>query len=155
MATQRAFDSDPVPDGGPVRRLRVVSWNVHRCRGLDRRTRPERIARVLEKLQPDVVALQEVLSLENRSREEDQAAFIAGALGLDVHHGTNRMIGAARYGNVVLTHLAGGPGCNYDISLDGFERRGLLRVDLDLRGGALHVFNAHLGVSFAERRGQA
>ncbi len=137
------------------RRLRVVTWNVHRCCGLDRRTRPDRIAAVLGALQPDVVALQEVLSLEHGRREQDQAAFIAHALGLEVHHGTNRMIGAARYGNVVLTRLAGGPGCNYDLSLEGFERRGLLRVDLDTGGGrVLHVFNAHLGVSHAERRGQ-
>jgi endonuclease/exonuclease/phosphatase family metal-dependent hydrolase len=154
MASLLAVDDAPAP-GSPVRRLRVVTWNVHRCRGLDGRTRPDRIASVLAQLRPDVVALQEVLSLEGRRREDDQAGFIAGMLGLDVHHGTNRMIGQARYGNVVLTALPGGPGCNYDLSLDGFERRGLLRVDLDLGSGrVLHVFNAHLGVSHAERRGQ-
>jgi endonuclease/exonuclease/phosphatase family metal-dependent hydrolase len=153
MATQPALAA--AADPGVVRRLRVVSWNVHRCRGLDRRTHPGRIARVLARLRPDVVALQEVVSLENGHREQDQAGFIAGALGLDVHHGTNRMIGAARYGNVVLTRLPGGPGCNYDLSLDGFERRGCLRVDLELGGRrVLHVFNAHLGVSHRERRGQ-
>lgn len=138
-----------------MRRLRVVTWNVHRCRGLDRRTRPDRIARVLAGLEPDVVALQEVLSLENARQEQDQAGYLAAALGLQVHHGTNRMVEGARYGNVVLTRLPGGPGCNYDLSLEGFERRGLLRVDLDAGGGrVLHVFNAHLGVSSRERRGQ-
>jgi endonuclease/exonuclease/phosphatase family metal-dependent hydrolase len=66
------------------------------------------------------------------------------------------MMGGARYGNVVLTPLPGGPGCNYDLTLGGFEPRGLLRVDLDVGAGrVLHVFNAHLGVSPAERRGQA
>jgi endonuclease/exonuclease/phosphatase family metal-dependent hydrolase len=139
-----------------VRTLRVVTWNVHRCRGLDGRTRPQRIARVLQRIGADVVALQEVLSLKRGGRDaRDQAGFIATALGLDVHHGTNRMVGDARYGNVVLTRLAGGAGCNYDLTLDGFEPRGLLRVDLALNGsGVLHVFNAHLGVSPAERRGQ-
>lgn len=141
---------------GRVRTLRVVTWNVHRCRGLDGRTRPQRIARVLQRIDADVVALQEVLSLEQGGcRTQDQAGFIAAALGLDVHHGTNRMIGGARYGNVVLTRLAGGAACNYDLTLDGFEPRGLLRVDLAPNGsGVLHVFNAHLGVSPAERHGQ-
>jgi len=147
---------DRPPLSAPLRRLRVVTWNVHRCRGLDRRTRPQRIARVLGALQPDVVALQEVLSLQGGAREQDQAGFLAHALGLRAHHGTNRMIAGARYGNVVLTHLPARPGCNYDLSLPGFEPRGLLRVDLETGGGrVLHVFNAHLGVSFAERRGQA
>lgn len=91
---------------GTARTLRVVTWNVYRCRGLDGRTRPQRIARVLQRIGADVVALQEVLSLEHGGGgAQDQAAFIAAALGLDVHHGTNRMIGRARYGNVVLTRL--------------------------------------------------
>ncbi len=147
---------DRPPLTAPLRRLRVVTWNVHRCRGLDRRTRPQRIAEVLGRLQPDVVALQEVLSLEGGAREQDQAGFLAHALGLQAHHGTNRTIGGARYGNLVLTRLPSRPGCNYDLSLEGFEPRGLLRVDVETGGGrVLHLFNAHLGVSFAERRGQA
>jgi endonuclease/exonuclease/phosphatase family metal-dependent hydrolase len=41
--------------------LRVVTYNIHRCRGLDRRVRPERIAAVLATIDPDVVALQEAI----------------------------------------------------------------------------------------------
>lgn len=139
-----------------MRRLRVVTWNVHHCRGLDGRTRPERVARVLQRIGADVVALQEVSSLEGGPCARDHAGCIARRLALEVHHGTNRTIDGARYGNAVLTALASGPGCNYDISVGRYERRGCLRVDIDLGGGnVLHVFNVHLGVSSAERRGQA
>ena len=41
--------------------LRVVTYNVHRCRGLDGRTRPERIAAVLANVDADIIALQEVV----------------------------------------------------------------------------------------------
>jgi len=41
--------------------LRIATYNVHRCRGLDGRTRPDRIAAVLQAIGADIVALQEVV----------------------------------------------------------------------------------------------
>ena len=41
--------------------LRIATYNIHRCRGLDGRTRPDRIAAVLRAIDADVVALQEVV----------------------------------------------------------------------------------------------
>ena len=41
--------------------LRVVTYNIHRAIGMDRRKRPERIARVLSDINADVIALQEVV----------------------------------------------------------------------------------------------
>jgi endonuclease/exonuclease/phosphatase family metal-dependent hydrolase len=41
--------------------LRIATYNIHRCRGIDGRTRPERIAAVLRSIDADVVALQEVV----------------------------------------------------------------------------------------------
>src|ERR1041385_6684950 len=61
------YDKSTVPDPpahGATHRVadvRVVTYNIHRCRGLDRRTRPERIANVLSAIEPDIVALQEVV----------------------------------------------------------------------------------------------
>jgi len=70
--------------------LRIVTYNVHKCRGVDRRVRPDRIVEVLRELRPDIVALQEVVSLEGGSREEDQARFVAGELGFHFAFGENR-----------------------------------------------------------------
>jgi endonuclease/exonuclease/phosphatase family metal-dependent hydrolase len=41
--------------------LRIVTYNIHSCRGMDRRTKPERIARVLRDIGADIIALQEVI----------------------------------------------------------------------------------------------
>ena len=54
-------------------RIRVATYNVHKCRGLDRRTSPERIASVISELEADVVAIQEVLNVVGGRAQDDQA----------------------------------------------------------------------------------
>jgi endonuclease/exonuclease/phosphatase family metal-dependent hydrolase len=136
--------------------LRIVTYNAHKCRGLDRRVRPERIIKVLGELDADVIALQEVLNVEGRERERDQARFIASALGMDYRIGENRRLGGGAYGNVILSRLPIQATQNYDITWRGRERRGCLRADLRIEESVLlHVFNVHLGTAFIERRHQA
>lgn len=138
-------------------RLRVATYNVHKCKGLDQRTRPERVARVLRELRADVIALQEVLSFPRSDPPEDQAHYLAQALEPRYHYwlGENRKHRGAAYGNVVLSRFPIVHMHNYDITRAGRERRGCMRVDLDLGGGRmLHVFNVHLGTGFFERRYQ-
>jgi endonuclease/exonuclease/phosphatase family metal-dependent hydrolase len=139
-----------------IERIRIVTYNVHKCRGLDQRTSPARIVAVLRELEADIIALQEVLSLSRASREENQARFIAEELGFNYCFGVNRRLKGGVYGNVVLSRLPIRVARNYDISVRGRERRGCLRADVVL--GAthlLHVFNVHLGTAFIERRHQA
>ena len=57
-------------------KLRVLSYNIHKCKGMDGRVRPQRIAEVLEQLKADVIALQEVLGLDDPNGE-DQSRFLA------------------------------------------------------------------------------
>ncbi len=44
-----------------MKQFRVVTYNVHKCRGLDRRVRPARIVDVLREVNADIIALQEVV----------------------------------------------------------------------------------------------
>ncbi len=137
--------------------FRVVTYNIHKCRGLDRRVRPERIAEVLRELDADVIALQEVLSVETSQAEDDQASYIAGQLkGYSCHFGENRRIRGGAYGNVILSRLPVVSVRNYDLTWKTREARGCLRADVIIPGGvALHIFNVHLGTAFIERRHQA
>lgn len=147
--------------------LRIVTYNVHKCRGLDRRVRPARIASVLREVDADIIALQEVLSISGgAAREMDQARFIAEELGYDYCIGENRRLSGGAYGNVILSRLPWRHVHNYDITWRGRERRGCLRVDIETGasasggatsggGGLLHLFNVHLGTAYIERRHQA
>jgi endonuclease/exonuclease/phosphatase family metal-dependent hydrolase len=53
-----------VSDAPSARRhvpVRVATYNIHRCRGIDRRVMPQRVAEVLRGIDADVIALQEVV----------------------------------------------------------------------------------------------
>src|SRR5690606_30538741 len=63
--------------------LRVMTYNIHSCVGLDGRIRPERIARVINYFDPDIVAVQEVDAHRPRSGGHDQAQIIADHLRMD------------------------------------------------------------------------
>ena len=138
------------------RRFRIVTYNVHKCVGVDRRLNPTRIVKALKEIDADIVALQEVLCVHERSGEEDQAHFIARALGFNYFMGHNRELRGGIYGNLVLSRFPLLASENHDISVSGREERGCLRVDIDLgRESRLRVYNVHLGTSFIERQSQA
>jgi endonuclease/exonuclease/phosphatase family metal-dependent hydrolase len=133
-------------------KLRVVTYNVHRCRGIDGRLRPDRIVDVLREVDADVAALQEVVAAEG---DGDQARHIGESLGLHWALGENRKLEGSAYGNVVLSRFPIRVVKNHDISVAGRERRGAFHTDVMLgQKDAVHVFNVHLGTAFVERRHQ-
>jgi endonuclease/exonuclease/phosphatase family metal-dependent hydrolase len=135
--------------------IRVVTYNVHKCRGMDRRVDPARIAEVLRDINADVIALQEVIADESGSPEKNQPEFIASLLGeYSVQFGEARKHLGAPYGNAVLSHVPVIGSQTYDLTRGRRERRGCLRVDVNCGEQLLHVFNVHLGTSFFERRHQ-
>jgi endonuclease/exonuclease/phosphatase family metal-dependent hydrolase len=133
--------------------LIVASYNIHRGIGLDRKRDLDRIARVIAEMNPDVVGLQEVVR-ENGLAHADQAVYLGQALGMQVVMGETRPFGSGTYGNAVLTRLPVLGSVRCDLSCDGREPRGCLRVDLDLDHTAVHLFNCHFGLAFHERRAQ-
>ena len=102
-------------------RLRIVTYNVHKCRGLDGRTQPERIASVLAGLNPDVVALQEVIGNGPRGRGQEEE--IGDRLGMESVLAPARTLRGHRYGNALLSHLPIQHHGTHDLTEDGLEPR--------------------------------
>lgn len=132
--------------------LRVATYNIHRCRGLDRRIRPQRIAAVLLPLNADIIALQEVIGPGPRNAGQDEA--LAAALGMYWAMAPTRMIRGHLYGNVVLSRYPIVHHSQHDLSWRWRLSRGCQRVDVQIDRRILHVYNVHLGTGLGERRFQ-
>jgi endonuclease/exonuclease/phosphatase family metal-dependent hydrolase len=134
--------------------LRVATYNIHRCRGMDRRTMPSRIADVLREIDADVVALQEVIGAGPLGA--GQAEEIGAALGMGWVMSSVRHLRQHLFGNVVMSRFPIAHHSQYDLSWRTCEPRGCQRADLDIATGrCLHMYNVHLGTAVLERRYQA
>jgi endonuclease/exonuclease/phosphatase family metal-dependent hydrolase len=138
--------------------LRIMTYNVHRCRGLDRCWRPERIAEVIASCHPDIVALQELDVKRARSGHIDQAEVIARHLKMDVHFFPALRLMDELYGDAILSRWpaklkkAGAlPGFS---RIRALEPRGALWSEIRVRGSTVQVINTHLGILGAERMKQ-
>ena len=143
----------------PPKKLRVMTYNVHGCVGMDGKLAPERIARVIAQHAPDIVALQELDVGRRRSNGVDQAELIARHLEMEQIFSASLHVEEGRYGNAILTHLPirlikaealpSGP------ARRPLEPRGALWVAIEADGVEIQVLNTHLGLSPSERKAQA
>ena len=136
--------------------FRIATYNIHKCKGLDLRVSPQRIVDVLREINADIIALQEVVSVQSEAVQENQARFIAEELGFEYRLGENRKHLGGLYGNVVLSRFPITETKNFDITVKGREPRGCLHAGVKLESDSfLHIYNIHLGTAFFERRKQA
>lgn len=134
--------------------LRVLTYNVHSCRGMDRRHDPSRIAEVIAGCAPDIIALQELDVGRLRSGRIDQAETIAEHLRMRSHFHPALHVEEERYGDAILTALPSrlikaGP-----LPSVG-EPRGAIWIEVDAGGQAVQIVNTHLGLWRGERTAQA
>jgi endonuclease/exonuclease/phosphatase family metal-dependent hydrolase len=105
-------------------------------------------------VQPDVVALQEVLG--PGAGGQGQAAEIGAALGMGGVMAPTREYRRHPYGNVVLSRFPVREHTQLDLSWKTCEPRNAQRVAIDLgEGRVLQLYNVHLGTALLERRHQA
>jgi endonuclease/exonuclease/phosphatase family metal-dependent hydrolase len=141
-------------------RIRILSYNIHRAIGNDRRFRPERIVQIIEGHDADVVLLQEVDEGAPRSREMNLGRELATALGYEhLAIGHNVTLRKGRYGNATLSRHAILRERNIDLTVGSRKRRGCQHTAIEVRGPGgrcrrLEVFNLHLGLSAREREVQ-
>lgn len=134
--------------------LRVMTYNVHYCKGLDGRFSPDRIARVIRSVNPDIVALQELESGRARSRFEDQLQFLAESLNMDCCFCPTIDDAEQKYGHAFLS--------KFPIRLEKIERlpdggrpriepRDAMAASVKWNETAISLFGTHLGLAVRER----
>lgn len=138
---------------------RILTYNVHRCVGVDRRLDVDRVAAVIARLEPDIVALQELDVGRIRTQGVDQAHEIARQLDMTFHFHPALRVEEELYGDALLTRyperkvkagaLPGHP------RIPQLEPRGALWSEVEIGGARLQVVNTHLGLVPREQHLQA
>jgi endonuclease/exonuclease/phosphatase family metal-dependent hydrolase len=147
--------------------LRILTYNVHACVGMDGMLSPARIARVIAQCDADVVALQELDVRRPRTGDVDQAHAIAHELEMDYHFHPAWQVEEESYGDAILSRHA--MRLVHSGRLPSIERiwpfrtgqtreprrllepRGAMWVELTLGDWQLQLINTHLGLFRRER----
>jgi len=149
---QRSADLSPETTGT----VRVLAYNIHHGEGMDEVTDLDRIAALIRAADPDIVTLQEVDSVTDRTGRIDQAAVLAERTGM--HHAFGRFMpyqGGA-YGMAVLSRWPIREAMNWRLT-DGEEPRTALGVRVQPPGTdeELLVVGIHFYRTAEERLAQA
>ena len=150
----RAERAGEAPGHDATRPLRVMTYNIHSCIGMDGKVRPERIARVINHCDPDIVAVQEIDAHRPRTKGHDQAQVIADHLRMS--HAFHAMFEEEkeRYGIAIFARFP------FKVLRSGYltppgrgrEGRGAIWVRVALEGRPpFHVINTHFGLGRDER----
>ncbi len=141
-------------------KFRILTYNIHRAIGFDRRYKPERIIEIIKKHDADIVLLQEVDDGVPRSKNHDMARVLAEELNYPhFAMGHNVQLRKGRYGNSTMSRFPILSETNIDLTIGKRKRRGCQHTKIQLMNGdksyLLDVFNLHLGLSARERQKQA
>lgn len=140
-------------------RLRVATYNVHGCVGMDGQRSERRIAEVIATMSADIVGLQELDLGRARSAHVDQAALIADELGWKYHFHPAMRSGDEQYGNAIVSRLP--IALKHAVELPGpppwycREQRSAIWMEAQTGLGAVQIINSHFGLGTSERRLQA
>jgi endonuclease/exonuclease/phosphatase family metal-dependent hydrolase len=146
----------PVPYGAAeIPPVRLVTYNIHTCVGVDRRYDPGRIVAVLREIDADVACLQEVDARRGIERHADQWAYLGEATGSRVILGAGIRDYRGRFGNAILTRFPVLAARSIDLTVAGYEPRGAIDADLLVGDRVLRVIATHFGLRAGERRLQA
>ena len=127
---------------GMTQEFRIVSYNLRKCVGLDRRRTPSRSLDVINSIGADIIALQEAdrrLGKRPAALPADMVRAYSGFVPL-VLDDTGVSLGW--HGNAVLVREGLEIGAIHRLSLPGLEPRGAVVADI----GPLRLVAVHLGL---------
>jgi endonuclease/exonuclease/phosphatase family metal-dependent hydrolase len=150
-ATQRS-----TAESQPPATLRILAYNIKHGLGMDSVIDLERIARVINDLQPDVVTLQEVDSVVERTSGVDQTTVLGELTGMHSVFGTFFDYQGGRYGMALLSKYPFISHTNHLLP-KGVEHRAALagRIRVGDGGPEVIVVGIHLVWTGEERYSQA
>lgn len=148
MSVARASEAADRP------RVRIASYNIHKCVGTDGVRRPERVAQVLREIDPDIVGLQEVDARPGVASDSVQMDYLAQTLGYHAIPGPTIYRHDGTYGNALLTRRPVLDVRQLELTVYRREPRGAIDADIDVDGEPVRVIATHLGLLPGERRRQ-
>jgi endonuclease/exonuclease/phosphatase family metal-dependent hydrolase len=156
---RRALSATDVNENVEGARLRVATYNVHGCVGIDGRRSETRIAKVIAALQVDVIGLHELDVNRRRSARKDQAAIIAEQLGWTRFFHPAMSKAEEDYGDAILSrfpmNLRQAALLPASAPFYCREPRAALWVEVMTPLGRVHIINTHFGLGRRERQSQA
>ncbi len=144
-------ESSKAPDS-----IRVLAYNIHHGEGMDGITDLRRIAGFISELGPDLVTLQEVDSVVERTGRIDQAAELARLTGMTYAFGRFMPYQGGAYGMAILSRWPIRETMNWRLT-DGAEPRTALAVRVQPPGWStdLLLVGIHFYRTEPERLAQA
>ncbi len=125
--------------------LRVMTFNIHVGVGMDKKLDLQRIADVIIRERPDLVGLQEVDRGVRRTEGIDEIAELARMTRMDYAFGHNLDYQEGQYGVAILSKflIQKIDHRKYENRRQA-ERRGMLRVEVDVGGRTINFATTHL-----------
>lgn len=134
--------------------IRIATYNIHQCVGMDGRRDVDRIAAVIREMDADIVGLQEVDSDPAGFRDSKQMDYVASLTGYEAVPGFTIMNSDRHYGNVLLSRFPIVAARREDLSISGHEPRAAIDAEIRVLGNRVRVVVTHLGLKLRERRDQ-
>ncbi len=136
--------------------MRLLSYNIHKgIGGRDRRYRLERVIRVIEEENPDLICLQEVDRHVRRTRHDDQPRKLTEAFHAAAHlFQLNVRHKSGGYGNLVLSRWPIHRHHHVSLRLKRRKPRGAQMAVVETPEGPIHLVHWHLGLAERERHWQ-
>src|ERR1700736_3257757 len=119
-AANRARRLAVAPVIAEVSSVRVATYNIHTCVGVDRRYDPGRVAAVLREIDADIACLQEVDARRGTGRHADQWAYLGEATGCRVVLGAGARDQGGRFGNAILSRFPVLTARSIDLTVGGW-----------------------------------
>mgnify|MGYP000359672809 FL=1 len=134
--------------------IKVATYNIRKCVGLDRKRNPERTVRVLHEIDADIIALQEV---DRRFGARDSCIpvkMIDDETPWKHVPFNDRPKGIGWHGNAILVRDEFEIIDGHPLDLPTLEPRGAVVTNVLTPGGPVRIIGAHLDISGLWRRKQ-